>query len=196
MIKLFLCCVCLLVAFPSLVSAKIYKIIDERGKVTFTDTPPTREAEAYELKKGINIVPPQVYAMAGDIILPYQSLWGKSMFQGEINGVAAWFTFDETQDFIVVHPNLAKQAGLIESVPETMVDEKVYIKTDNGKDPSPKYVIKSLKINDLELSDLVAGQAKLKNQGPNLIVLGQTFLDHYTLQRDLTNEAFILTPKK
>jgi len=163
--------------------------------VTFTNTPPTREAEAYQLKKSINIVTKEIYVMEGDIVLPYRTLGGKSMFQGEINGVAVWFTFDETQDVIVVHPNLAKQAGLIESVPETMVDEKVYIKTDNGKGPSPKYVIKSLKIGDLEFSDLVAGQAKLKNHGPNLIVLGQTFLDHYTLKRDLTNEAYILTPK-
>ena len=187
MLRVVLCM--LLLATP--VQAKLYKVIGADGSITFTDIPPSMDAQEYK-PQSINAVSnPQYNTAALRLIIPYENKGGSMTVQGSVNGIPITFIVDTGATLVAIPPEIAQKAGVMEGDMPNMVTAQ----TANGSVEVPKVSIKQLQVDKVQQSDIAAIIQRVSETNPELGLLGMSFFGRYNMHIDHTRQEIRLSPK-
>ncbi|MDQ7002844.1 MAG: retropepsin-like aspartic protease [Ghiorsea sp.] len=176
--------------FPWLSHAEMYKIIDDDGRITYTDMAPSMEAKQYR-PRGINAIGNPNYNISKlNMIIPYVDENGSMVVQGSVNGIAMSFIVDTGATLLAIPPAIAKRAGLYDG-PTTMVT----MQTANGKAQAPKVNIKLLSVANIKRSYVEATIQSISTENDELGLLGMSFFKHYKMTIDHQRQEIQLLRK-
>ena len=161
---------------PLCAHAKLYKIIDEFGSVTFTDIPPNTEAKEHQLGSITSIGNPEFNTEKLNLTIPYVNEGGAMVVRGSINGIAMRFIVDTGATLLAIPPNIAKQAGLLKNK-----TKNIKVQTANGEVSVPKVSIKSVLVNKAQQNNVDATVQEISTTKPNMGLLGMSFFKHYKM---------------
>ncbi len=119
-------CVIFLILLTQPAAAKIYKVVDEYGRITFTDTPPTNNAEEYKVGN-TNIIDEGSSHLVSE---PYKVIDGLKVVAGTLNGYPAWFHFED-ENYVVIQNTLAEKAGM--GALTALIDQQIVIRARVSK---------------------------------------------------------------
>ena len=180
----------IVVSFPWLSHAEMYKIIDKDGNITYTDMAPSMEAKQYK-PKGINAIGNPSYNMNKlSMVIPYVDKDGAMIVQGSVNGIVMSFIVDTGATLLAIPPVIAKRAGLYDST-STMVTAQ----TANGEVNVPKVKIKLLSVAKIKLPHVEAIIQNISTKNNELGLLGMSFFKHYKMTIDHKQKEIQLEPK-
>ena len=177
MLKVFLCLLCLLT--PWLTHAKLYKLVDENGSITFTDTPPFLDTKEHHLRS-INAVSNPLFNMDKlSLVIPYIEENGGMIVTGSVNNIAMRFIVDTGATLVSIPPSVAKKAGLIQDSNETITAQ-----TANGAVQVQKMTIPTLTIDKVKQTQVDATIQTVSEIDADLGLLGMSFLGRYKMTID------------
>ena len=188
MFKIIICGICFLLPWSAY--AKLYKIVDNEGGITFTDMPPFIDAKEHTLQRINSVANPQYNMAKLNAIIPYIEEGGAMVVNGSINNVAMRFIVDTGATLLAIPLTIAKQAGLLNQPLEI-----INVQTANGAIQVPKVTIKSLKVEKASQPDIEATVQNISETDPNLGLLGMSFFDHYKMTIDDTRNEIQLESK-
>ncbi len=189
MFRLWIVCL-LLCASPLSAQAKLYKVVDKFGNITFTDTAPSIDAKEHKLGL-INAVDNPAFNMDKlTMLIPYLDEQGTMLVRGAINGVSVRFIVDTGASMVAVPESVAKAAGLYKLESKT-----VSVQTANGKINAPQVVIKSLTVAKVEASNIKATIQTFSKDKPNYGLLGMSFFNRYKMSIDHDKKEIRLEKK-
>jgi clan AA aspartic protease (TIGR02281 family) len=163
-------------ALPLTAQAKLYKIVDENGKISFTDTPPAMDAKEHKLSNITSIGNPEFNMGKLNLTIPYLKEGGAIIVNGSINGIVMRFVVDTGATFITVPPHIAKQAGLL-----LTKTENIKLQTANGEILAPKVSIKTVLIHKAKQNNVDAIIQSISTKDADLGLLGMSFFSHYKM---------------
>jgi len=183
---LFLACILI----PWVSQAKFYKIVDENGGITFTDTAPYIDAKEHQLQS-INSISNPLFNMAKlSMIIPYIEEDGAMVVTGSINSISMRFIVDTGATLVAVPLSLARQAGLLD-----LTSTSVSTQTANGTIEVQKVKIKSIKVSKAEQADIEATIQNVSEKDSNLGLLGMSFFNNYKMTIDDVKKVIQLESK-
>jgi len=174
MLKYLLLLICL--AVPLNAQAKLYKVIDSLGNVTFTDTPPNIEAKEHQLGNISSIGNPEFNTEKLNLSIPYENKDGSMIVRGHINGIAMRFVVDTGATLLAIPPSIAQQAGLLNNSVKN-----IKVQTANGEVSVPKVNIESVLINKAKQNNVAATIQSISTIDPQLGLLGMSFFSRYKM---------------
>jgi len=188
MAKLFVCLICFCI--PLLAQAKLYKIVDANGKVTYTDIAPALESKEHQLGR-INAVSNPLFNMAKlNLTIPYTGDNGTMIVSGSVNGINMRFIVDTGATLLAIPPSIATQAGL-----HDLPSQTVTAQTANGAVEVPKVTIKNLSVAKVRASQIEATIQSISTTEPNLGLLGMSFFSAYKMTIDHVKKEIQLEKK-
>jgi len=188
MLRFILCGACCLIPWVS--QAKFYKIVDENGSVTFTDTAPYIDAKEHKLQS-INSVSNPLFNMAKlSMVIPFIEEGGAMIVTGSINNVSMRFIVDTGATLLAIPQNIAMRAGLL-----NLPSETVTAQTANGAVQAQKVTITSLKVAKAEQANIEATIQNISETDSNLGLLGMSFFNHYKMTIDDVKKEIQLESK-
>jgi len=188
MLKYFICLLTLLL--PWAAQAKLYKVIDESGSITYTDIAPNLDAKEYKLE-GINAINNPEYNMEKlSMVIPYVDENGAMIVQGSVNGIAMRFVVDTGATLLAIPPVIAKRAGLYDVSSTTVIAQ-----TANGQVNVPRVNIKRLTIAKIKQTNIDATIQSVSTKDPELGLLGMSFFHHYKMNMDHVKKEIRLERK-
>jgi len=188
MFKTFLCLIC--IAIPLAAQAKLYKITDEDGNVTYTDMAPSLGAKEHKLGRIASIGNPAFNMDKLNMIIPYTDENGSMIVSGSVNGTPMRFIVDTGATLLAIPPQIATKAGLMDLPFETITTQ-----TANGAVRVPKITIKSLTVEKIKSSQIAATILSVSPKDPDLGLLGMSFLNQFKMTIDQDKKVIQLEKK-
>ncbi len=180
----------LVLFLPFSAQAKLYKVVDDQGHITFTDTPPVLDAEEHQLGE-INAVGNPTYNMEKlSLTIPFSEENGGMIVRGTVNGVSMRFIVDTGATLVAIPPEVAKQAGLLDG-PST----KVTVQTANGSIEAPRVTINTIEVAKVKQSQVAATIQEISPTDSRLGLLGMSFFNQYKMTINRTSKEIQLETK-
>lgn len=188
MFRLFM--VYLILCTPLSAQAKLYKVVDKFGNITFTDTAPSIDAKEHKLGR-INSVDNPVFNMEKlSMLIPYIDKQGTMLVNGSINGVSIRFIVDTGASMVAIPESIAKAADLY-----ALESKTVSMQTANGKIDAQQVTIKSLTVAKVQASDVKATIQTFSEDNPDYGLLGMSFFNRYKMNIDHDKQEIRLERK-
>jgi len=178
-------CVIFLILLTQPAAAKIYKVVDEYGRITFTDTPPTNNAEEYKVGN-TNIIDEGSSHLVSE---PYKVIDGLKVVAGTLNGYPAWFHFED-ENYVVIQNTLAEKAGM--GALTALIDQQIVIRARVGYVPAIKNIVEEMVVAGVKMHRVEAGLDSSTTVPSEIIHLGRSFWQGYKISYDDNRQLLFL----
>jgi len=188
MFKAFLCLIC--ISVPLAAHAKLYKITDEDGNITYTDMAPSLDAKEHKLERIASIGNPSFNMDKLNMSIPYTDENGSMIVSGSVHGTPMRFIVDTGATLLAIPPQIAKKAGLTKLPFKTITTQ-----TANGAIRVPKVMLNSLTVEKIKASHIEATIQSISPQHPDLGLLGMSFFNRFKMTIDQDKKVIQLEKK-
>lgn len=168
---------------------KIWKWVDQRGRVHFSDKKKNTSAHEFKAKHSLSVIgfhnqknKDNTYRIA------FTKMGENMLVKGEVNGVSLNFILDTGASLVIIPPSVASRADVVVDL-----DQRIILQTVNGQINAPKVMLAELKLGFLAQDDV---EAAVQNIGiANTGLLGMSFLKNYNMNIDSKHQELVLEKK-
>lgn len=166
----------IMLLLPVTTQAALYKYVNNNGRITYTDTPPSLEAQAHELGS-INEVGNPTYNMEKlSMIIPFTQENGAMIVSGTVNGVHMRFVVDTGATFVAIPPTIAQSARISQENAKMITAQ-----TANGRVQVPHVTIDTLQVSRVTQNGVNATIQKVSDTDNKMGLLGMSFFEKYKM---------------
>ncbi|OIP98679.1 MAG: hypothetical protein AUK35_10645 [Zetaproteobacteria bacterium CG2_30_46_52] len=188
MLKILLCLLCL--ALPLSAHGKLYKIVDDAGRITFSDKAPTIDAQEHTLGEINTIGNDEFNLQKGMHKIRFTTENGTMIVQGKVNGISMRFIVDTGATLVAIPKAVADAAKLpVDS------NKQMQAMTANGTVTVLTTQANELMIDKVKRSNVAAAIQDISPTDTKLGLLGMSFFETYKMTINQAKSEILLEDK-